>query len=120
MGTQVRQFAGEKFALVEGLSKEHKRVLHVLPAIGETRLIYEVAKYQHHAIDGEAAPVACFWAPKTITSLRCHGTTICVGCGNGAVCVLWAPESDTTVQTPGAGHDKPTSGQLAPATSRTA
>ena len=37
------------------------------------------------------ATVACFKAPQPITSFRFHGTTICLGCSGGAVCVLQAP-----------------------------
>ncbi|KAJ1483812.1 quinon protein alcohol dehydrogenase-like superfamily [Baffinella frigidus] len=38
-----------------------------------------------------AAPVANFRAPQQITSVRCQGATICVGCESGAVCILHAP-----------------------------
>jgi len=91
-GTLIRQFAGEQFALVEGLSQEHKRFLHVITALGDTLSIHKVAKEEQHVEDGAAAaPVACFRAPQPIVSVRCNGATICVGCDEGAVCVLSAP-----------------------------
>jgi WD40 repeat protein len=91
-GRQVRQFSGNTFALVEGLSAEHKRDRHVITADGETLRIYEIGNAEQHAEDGVvAAPVACFKAPKIIDSVRCFGATICVGCEHGAVCILLAP-----------------------------
>ena len=91
-GTLVRQFAGEQFALVEGLPQEHKRFLHVITTHGDTLMIYKVAKEEQHVEGGAAAaPVACFRAPQPIISLRCHGAAICVGCDDGALCVLSAP-----------------------------
>ena len=38
-----------------------------------------------------ATPVAFFKASQYITSMVCHGATICVVCSNGAVCILKAP-----------------------------
>jgi len=91
-GRQTRQLAGRKFALVEGLSGEHKRDRHVITSSSDTLLIYAVGKEQQHAEDGAAAaPVACFKAPQRIYSVRCFGATICVGCYDGAVCILSAP-----------------------------
>ena len=90
-GQQVRQLAGTKFALAEGLSGERSRARHVLTAHGDTLLIYNVAKEQHVEDGAAAAPVACFKAPKAILSVVCHGAAICVGCVGGAVCVLSAP-----------------------------
>jgi hypothetical protein len=100
-GRQVRQLAGDNFALVEGLPGNHKRDRHVITASGDTLRIYEVAEEQQHAEGGAAeAPVACFKAPQKINSVRCVGATICVGCGesgwatglgDGAVCMLSAP-----------------------------
>ena len=100
-GRQVRQLAGDNFALVEGLPGDHKRDRHVITASGDTLRIYEVAEEQQHAEGGAAeAPVACFKAPQKINSVRCVGATICVGCGesgwatglgDGAVCMLSAP-----------------------------
>ena len=92
-GRQVRQLAGEKFALVEGLSGEQKR-RHVIVASGDchTLRIYECAEEQQHAEDDVvAAPVAFFKAPQQIISVRCFGAAICVGCYEGAVCILSAP-----------------------------
>ena len=95
-GRQVRQFAGDKFALVEGLSGEHKRDRHVITwwASRDTLRIYEVGAEQQDSVGGvaaAAAPVACFKAPQHINCVRCHGATICVGCVGGAVCILSAP-----------------------------
>jgi WD40 repeat protein len=91
-GRRVRQLEGDQFSLVAGLSDEHKRGRHVLTASGNTLLIYECGKEQQHGEDGvAAAPVACFKAPGGILSVRCHGAAICVGCGDGAVCILSAP-----------------------------
>ena len=91
-GRQVRQLAGTTFPLVEGLFGEHKRDQHVLTTHGDTLLIHEVGNEEQHAQDGAAAaPVACFKAPQSIYSVRRFGATICVGCFEGAVCILSAP-----------------------------
>ena len=91
-GRQVRQFAGRRFALVEGLSGEHTRDHHVITASGYTLRIYEIGKEEQHAEGGAAAaPVACFKAPHAIASVQCVGATLCVGCVEGAVCILSAP-----------------------------
>jgi WD40 repeat protein len=91
-GRRVRQLEGGKFALVEGLADEHKRGRHILTIDGNTLLIYECGKEQQHAEGGAAAaPVACFKAPQRIIDVRCHGAAICVGCEDGAVCILSAP-----------------------------
>ena len=89
---QVRQLAGYGFALVEGLSGEHKRDRHVLTTHGDTLRIYKIGNEQQHAGDGAtAAPVACFKAPDEIRSVQCVGGAICVGCAGGVVCILSAP-----------------------------
>jgi len=91
-GRQVRQLAGDRFALAEGLSGEHTSDRHVVTGLGDTLRIYEFAEKQQHAEDGAAAaPVAYFKAPQAISSVRCFGATICVGCLGGAVCILSAP-----------------------------
>ena len=91
-GRRVRKLKGSKFAFVEGLSDEHKKGRYLLTASGDTLLIYECWKEQQHGGDGTAAaPVACFKAPHRILSVRCHGSSICVGCEGGAVCILSAP-----------------------------
>ena len=91
-GREVRQLAGQHFALVEGPADALKRGRHVLIASGETLLIYRVAGGQQHAEDGVgASPVACFKAPGHIDSVRCHGATIYVGCSEGPLCILSAP-----------------------------
>ena len=89
---QVRQLTSDEFAFVEGPSNEHTWNRYFLTCLGRTLLIYEGAKGQPHAEDGAAAaPVACFNAPGPITSVRCHGAAICVGCCGGEVCFLSAP-----------------------------
>ena len=91
-GRQVRQLAGNTFALVEGLSGGHTRDRHVVTTLGQTLRIYECAEEQQHAEDGAASsPVAFFKAPEDIDFMRCIGTTICLGCSVGAVCILSAP-----------------------------
>ena len=91
-GRQVRQFADSGFALVEGFSGEHTTDRHVITTNGDTLFIYEVGDEEQHAQDGlAAASVACFKAPQAIWSVRCVGTLICVGCLDGAVCILSAP-----------------------------
>jgi hypothetical protein len=95
---QVRQFAGNRFALVEGLSGEHTTDRHIITTSGDTLRVYECVEEQQHAVDSAAAaPVACFKAPQDITSVHCVGAAICVGCDGGAariagaVCILSAP-----------------------------
>jgi len=91
-GRQVRQLAGNAFALVERLCGEHKRDRHVITITDITLRIYEVGNEEQHTEDGvAAAPVACFKAPQQIRSVRCFGATILVGCEGGAVCILSAP-----------------------------
>jgi len=91
-GRQVRQLAGDRFALVKGLAGEHKRDRHVITALGRTLWIYEVGNEEQHAGDGAAtAPVAYFEAPQFIETVQCVGAAICVGCSRGAVCILSAP-----------------------------
>jgi len=91
-GRQVRQFDGDRFALVEGLSGESTTDRHIITALGEMLQIYEIGNEQQHAEDGVAAvPVACFKAPQEIASVQCFGAAICVGCRGGAVCILSAP-----------------------------
>ena len=79
---------GKEFALVEGLSAEHKRGRHVLTARGDTLLIYDCA---NEGGGTAAAPVAYFKAPNRIATVRCHGAAICLGCVDGLVCILSAP-----------------------------
>jgi WD40 repeat protein len=51
-GRRVRQLEGGNFALVAGLSDEHKRGRHVLTSSGNRLLIYECGKEQQQ---GESA-----------------------------------------------------------------
>ena len=86
-GQQVRQVSGSKFAFVEGSdASKHQAGRHVLTASDDMLLIYE------GDAEGDAASaVACFKAPQPISSVRCNGSNICVGCRGGAVCILQAP-----------------------------
>ena len=88
-GREVRQLAGQHFALVKGPADALKRGRHVLIASGDTLLIYRVLEHQPHGAG--AAPVASFKAPEHIDSVRCHGATIYVGCSKGPLCILSAP-----------------------------
>jgi WD40 repeat protein len=91
-GRQVRQLAGDRFALVKGLAGEHKRDRHIITTSGDKIRIYEVGNEEQDAEGGAAAdPVACFQAPQAICSVQCFGAAICVGCEDGAVCILSAP-----------------------------
>jgi len=85
-GQQVRQVLGDGFAVVDGDAAQHQTGRHILTASDGMLLIYEGG-----AEGGGASAVACFKAPEKITSVRCYGGSICVGCGGGAVCVLQAP-----------------------------
>ena len=80
--------------LPEGLSAEHKGDHHVITISGDTLLIYEIGNEEQHAEGGvaaaPAAPVACFKAPKFITSVQCHGAAISMGC-RSSVYILLAP-----------------------------
>ena len=86
-GHQVRQVSGREFAFVEGNNaSKHQAGRHILTASDDMLLIYE------GDAEGDAASaVACFKAPQPISSVRCNGSNICVGCRFGAVCILQAP-----------------------------
>ena len=92
-GKEVRQVAGSEFAFGEGAEMtELKTNRHFLSARRNTLEITE--RLPHGGVGGiqcGAAPVASFKAPQRITSVRCNGATICVGCEGGAVCILQAP-----------------------------
>ena len=82
-GQQVRQVSGREFAFVEG---KHQAGRHILTRSNDMLLIYE-----GDAKGDAASAVACFKAPQPISSVRCNGSNICVGCSGGAVCILQAP-----------------------------
>jgi len=86
-GQQVLQVSGSEFAFVEGNdASKHQAGRHILTASNDMLLIYE------GDAEGDAASaVACFKAPQPISSVRCNGSNICVGCRGGAVCILQAP-----------------------------
>ena len=91
-GKRVRQLSGEMFVLVEGLVDGDKRDRHIITGDNDQLRIYEVAEEQALEQDGSASdPVATFKAPGYITSVRCHGSAICVGCSDGTVLLLSAP-----------------------------
>ena len=90
-GKEVRQVAASEFAFVAGAEmREHTTNHHLLKAYGDTLLITKLLP-DGGAEDISAAPEASFKAPQYILSVRCHGATICVGCEDGAVCILHAP-----------------------------
>ena len=92
-GKEVRQVAagGSVIAFVEGLAANHKTRQHLLTASGDMLLITELLPNEGPQTDAAAMPVACSKAPQPITSVRCHGAAIFVGCRGGAVCLLQAP-----------------------------
>jgi len=85
-GKEVRQVAASEFAFVEGNThvNQSKTNHHLLTTSGDT---LEITEQPPHG----GAPVASFKAPHCIWSLRFHGATICVGCEDGAVCILRVP-----------------------------
>jgi hypothetical protein len=85
-GQQVRQVSGSEFAFVEvNDASKHQAGRHIRTA-SNLLLIYE------GDAEGDAASaVACFKAPQPISSVRCNGSNIFVGCKGGAVCILHAP-----------------------------
>ena len=90
-GKEVRQVAASEFAFVEGPDATHKTHQHLLTASGDMLLITELLPLEGPQKDAAAMPVACFKAPQPISSVRCHGAAIFVGCRGGAVCWLQAP-----------------------------
>lgn len=101
-GKEVRRVAASEFAFGAGAEmSEHRTNHHLLKAFGDSLLITELPPHDGAGgfEDGavgvwgieDAEPVASFTAPERITSVQCHGATICVGCEGGAVCILQAP-----------------------------
>ena len=85
----MRQLAGRTFTLVGGPSAGRR---HILTEVDDSLLIYDIATAGQLAEHGETdAPVACFKAPQRMAAVRSHGAAICVGCDDGAVCILSAP-----------------------------
>ena len=84
--------------LEEGTSNEHKTKTHVLSASLGMLLITELAS----DVVSNPEQIACFKAPRRITSVLSHGATqwICVGCAGGEVCILQAPFLDPTLLPP--------------------
>ena len=86
------QVAGSEFAFVDAPPNTRRTNQHFLTAVGDTLLITKLLPHGGaEDIEDGAVPVASFQAPQTIRSVRCHGTTICVGCEGGALCFLQAP-----------------------------
>ena len=97
-GEAVRQIASSDFAFVSGDGGTHRTEqqtrYHFLKADGDTLLITEQScspRGPQGGVEDGPTPVACFRAPQDIASMHCRGTTICVGCYGGAVCILQAP-----------------------------
>ena len=92
-GEAVRQIASSEFAFADAYAgarrTKQQTEHHLLKSDVDTLLITKLL------IDGGVAdgakPVGCFRAPQAIESMGCRGTTICVGCWGGAVCILQAP-----------------------------
>jgi len=92
-GQQVRQVLGDGFAFVEGDAAQHQAGRHILTVSDggtESSAVDMLLIYEGGVEGGGASAVACFKAPETITSVRCYGGSICVGCDGGAVCILQA------------------------------
>ena len=92
-GKEVRQVDGSEFDFGEGADRtEESTNHHLLTAFGDELLITALVPHGGvEEIEDDATPVASFKAPQPITSVRCHGATICVGCEGGLVCILQAP-----------------------------
>jgi len=90
-GEEVRQIASSEFAFADAGARgtEQQTSHHFLEALDDTLLITELPL--HGGVGDGATPVACFRAPQGIGYMHCRGTTICVGCWGGAVCILQAP-----------------------------
>ena len=91
----MRQIARSDFPMsADGRDHEGRRTgeqqtkRHSLKTSNDMLLITELL---HGGEEDGAARVACFRAPQYIESMHCRGTTICLGCGGGAVCILQAP-----------------------------
>ena len=74
--------------LEEGTPCEHRTERHVLSAKGVMLRITELPSKEVP----QPEQIACFKAPRRITSVLSHGATkwICVGCVGGEVCILQA------------------------------
>jgi len=93
-GQQVRQVLGDGFAFVEGDAAQHQAGRHILTVSDggtESSEVDMLLIYEGDAKGDAASAVACFKAPQPISSVRCNGSNICVGCSGGAVCILQAP-----------------------------
>ena len=88
-GEAVSQIASSEFAFAGAKGREQRTRHHLIKAAQDTLLITELLP--HGGVEDGATPVACFKAPQRIASMHCQGTTICVGCSGGAVCILQAP-----------------------------
>ena len=90
-GTEVRQVASSEFDFGAGAAMtELYTNRHFMKAIGRMLFIRELPHGSAGGIEVRGEAVAFFRAPRRITSVRCHGATICLGCKGGVVCVLQA------------------------------
>ena len=96
-GNLVREaLAGSEFGFITDVKmRKVKTKRHFLklgrPSGGGRLLITELLPGGGvEDIDDDTVGVAYFTGPQTIISMRRHGTTICVGCEGGAVCILRA------------------------------
>ena len=91
-GKEVRQVAASEFVFESGSSKQLRSNQHLLEADGDTLHITVLWPHGGAAdIEDDGVLAACFKAPQPISTVRCHGTAICVGCKGGAVCILRVP-----------------------------
>jgi len=96
-GKEVRHVAGPEYRFAVAFQKRTRLQTnhHLLKATGDTLRISELSLHGGGADTSVApegvAPVGSFRAPQGIESMDCRGTTICVGCCGGAVCILQAP-----------------------------
>jgi hypothetical protein len=86
-GEEIRRVSKDEFSFCEGPPAQQQTDHYVLTADGDMLLIKECAPNL-----GDACPlVACFRAPQRISALRCFGTTVCLGCSEGAILFLRVP-----------------------------
>ena len=87
-GELLHERTGIEFAFVEGITKTDTTKQHLLTVSGFAEQRLQITELLP---EGESRAVACFKAPQRVTSVRCHGATICVGCEGGVVCFVRAP-----------------------------
>ena len=92
-GEEVRRMASSEFAFVDTRARrrQQRTSRHFLKATGDQNTLLITALPRGGGVEDGATPVGCFRAPQMIQSMHCRGTTVCVGCWGGAVCILQAP-----------------------------